>query len=154
MTKTGSNLPVKHSKLKTISKFIDVGVLTLLVIFFVGFIAFDHEYIGIHEHILILPHDTEPYFDAIPLIIFGLLAIDLYLKYRILDSTPREFVKHYWLDLIMAMSIPILLPLKFISVTLRLFKLIKVSKFGYKGIQKINKVIKHLSPSRKSTDHH
>jgi hypothetical protein len=45
----------------------------------------------------------------------------------------------------MAALIPILLPLKFIKVALKIFKAVKATKFGYKVLQKIKKVFTQLS---------
>jgi hypothetical protein len=41
--------------------------------------------------------------------------------------------------------IPILLPLKFIKVTIKKFKAVKATKFGYKVLQKFKKVFTYLS---------
>jgi hypothetical protein len=41
----------------------------------------------------------------------------------------------------MAISIPILMPLKFIKITVKLFKGIKGTKFGYKLGHKVNKLL-------------
>ncbi len=37
--------------------------------------------------------------------------------------------------------IPILLPLEFLKVTLKLFKAVKATKFGYKLFQKVKKML-------------
>ena len=41
----------------------------------------------------------------------------------------------------MTALIPILLPLKFLKVTLKLFKPVKATKFGYKIFQKVKKML-------------
>ena len=53
--------------------------------------------------------------------------------------------KHLRNDAIYSALIPILLPLKFAKVTLKIFKAAKATKFGYKIIQKIKKVFTLLS---------
>jgi hypothetical protein len=123
----------------------DIVVLGLLVIFFVGFMAFDYELLGFHDPLIAIPHESERYFEVIPWIIFGVLVLDLYLKYRIVGRDLRLLIKHHWLDISMAALIPILLPLKFIKVTLKIFKTVKATKFGYKVFQKIKKVFTHFS---------
>ena len=65
------------------SKIADIIVLGLLVIFFVGFMAFDYELLGFHDPLIAIPHESERYFEVIPWIIFGVLVFDLYLKYMI-----------------------------------------------------------------------
>jgi hypothetical protein len=123
------------------SKIADIVVLGLLVIFFVGFLAFDYELLGFHDSFLKIPHEGKQYFEAIPWIIFGVLVFDLYLKYIIVGRNLKLFFKHYWLDVFMTALIPILLPLKFIKVTLKMFKAAKATKFGYKLGHKVNKFL-------------
>jgi hypothetical protein len=123
------------------SKIADLVVLGLLVIFFVGFLAFDYELLGFHDSFLKIPHEGKQYFEAIPWIIFGVLVFDLYLKYIIVGRNLKLFFKHYWLDVFMTALIPILLPLKFIKVTLKMFKAAKATKFGYKLGHKVNKFL-------------
>ena len=53
--------------------------------------------------------------------------------------------KYHWLDISMTALIPILLPLKFIKVTLKMFKAVKTTKFGYKLFQKLKKIFTHFS---------
>ena len=113
-------------------------VLGLLVVFFVGFLAFDYELLGFYDSFLRIPHEGKQYFEAIPWIIFGVLVFDLYLKYIIVGRNLKLFFKHYWLDVSMAALIPILLPLKFVKVTLKMFKAAKATKFGYKLGHKVN----------------
>ena len=127
------------------SKIADIIVLGLLVIFFVGFLAFDYELLGFHDPLIAIPHESERYFEVIPWIIFGVLVFDLYLKYMIVGRDWAAFIKHHWLDISMGALIPILLPLKFVKVTLKIFKTVKATKFGYKVFQKIKKVFTHFS---------
>ena len=127
------------------SKIADIVVLALLVIFFVGFLAFDYMLLGFHDPLITIPHESEHYFELIPWIIFGVLVFDLYLKYIIVGGDWKLLIKHHWLDISMAALIPILLPLKFMKVTLKIFKTIKATKFGYKVFQKFKKVFTHFS---------
>ena len=127
------------------SKIADMVVLGLLVIFFVGFLAFDYQLLGFRDPLITIPHESEQYFEVIPWIIFGVLVFDLYLKYIIVGKDWKLLIKHHWLDISMAALIPILLPLKFIKVTLKIFKTVKATKFGYKVFQKIKKVFTHFS---------
>jgi len=134
----------QHVKLRKLSKFADTSVLFLLVIFFLGFLAFDYEIFGLHEQIVPIPHEMEIYFEFVPWIIFVVLVFDLFLKYLIVEKNLRIFFRHYWLDVVMAALIPILWPLKFMKMTLKSFKIIKTGKFGYKSHQKIGKLHKHF----------
>jgi hypothetical protein len=130
------------------SKIADIVVLVLLVIFFVGFLAFDYELLGFHDSFLRIPHEGKQYFESMPWIIFGVLVFDLYLKYIIVGRNLNLFFKHYWLDVSMAALIPILLPLKFIKVTVKMFKAIKATKFGYKLGHKVNKFLTVIKGKR------
>jgi hypothetical protein len=134
----------QHAKLKKLSKFADISVLFLLVIFFLGFLAFDYEIFGLHEQIIAIPHEMEVYFEVAPWIIFLVLVFDLFLKYLLVDKNVKNFFQHYWLDVVMTAVIPILLPLKFMKMTVKSFKIIKTGKFGYKANQKIGKLREHF----------
>jgi hypothetical protein len=142
----------KNAKLKKLSKFADISVLILLVIFFLGFLAFDYEIFGLHEQIITIPHEMEVYFEFVPWIIFIVLVFDLFLKYLIVEKNLKIFFQHYWLDVVMAALIPILLPLKFMKMTVKSFKIIKTGKFGYKANQKIGKIRQHFFTWDKTKD--
>ena len=130
------------------SKIADIVVLCLLVIFFVGFLAFDYELLGFHDPFLKIPYEGKQYFETIPWIIFGVLVFDLYLKYIIVGKKLKLFFKHYWLDVSMAALILILLPFKFVKVTLKMFKAAKATKFGYKLGHKVNKFLTVIKGKR------
>jgi hypothetical protein len=148
----GSKHTNRHAKLKKLSKFADISVLILLVIFFLGFLAFDYEIFGLHEQIITIPHEMEVYFEFVPWIIFIVLVFDLFLKYWIGEKNLKIFFQHYWLDVVMAALIPILLPLKFMKMTVKSFKIIKTGKFGYKANQKIGKIRQHFFTWDKTKD--
>ena len=112
-------------------------------------LAFDYELLGFNDPLITILHESEQYFGVIPWIIFGVLLFDLYLKYIIVGRNLKLLFKHYWLAISMATLIPILLPLKFIKITIKIFKAVKATKFGYKVFQKIKKVFTQLSIFRK-----
>jgi len=74
-----------QSSLYAISKILDIVVLALLAIFFIGMLAFGIAYFGFHEVIFPIPHEAELYFEFLPWAILGLLLADIYVKYRKLD---------------------------------------------------------------------
>ncbi|HEX2014945.1 MAG TPA: hypothetical protein VLA68_06930 [Nitrososphaera sp.] len=117
---------------------LDLAVLALLVVFFVGALAFDVGYFGLHEALIPIPHEAEPYFEFLPWIIFGLLLADFYIKYRKLDGDWRALLRQHWPDVVMAVLIPVFMPLKFI----KLVKALKTAKSGLKVFQKAKKVLK------------
>lgn len=131
------------SQLVVYSKVIDITVVVLLVVFFVSFLAFDYALFGLHESPIHIPHELEPYFELIPWIVFGLLLVDIYIKYLKAGSL-KALVKNHWLDIIMTALIPILMPLKFMKAAFKIFKAIKATKSGFKMAQKIKKIVAHF----------
>jgi hypothetical protein len=121
-----------------ISKILDLALFGLLAAFFVGVLAFDIAYFGFHEAIIPIPREAEPYFEALPWTILGLLLADIYIKYRKLDSDWRALLRQHWLDIVMVALIPVFMPLKFI----KLVKALKTVKSGLKIIQKAKKLFK------------
>ncbi len=134
-------MPSSH--LVVYSKAIDIAVVVLLAIFFVSFLAFDYALLGLHESPVHIPHELESYFELIPWIVFGLLLVDIYIKYLKVGSL-KALVKKYWLDIIMTALIPLLMPLKFMKAAFKLFKAIKATKSGFKMAQKIKKTVAHF----------
>jgi len=124
--------------LYAVSKTLDLTVLSLLVLFFVGVMAFDVAYFGFHEALIPISHEAEAYFEALPWIILGLLVADIYVKYKKLDGDWRALLRHHWPDIVMAVLIPIFMPLKFI----KLVKALKTAKSGVKVFQKAKKLFK------------
>ena len=136
-----SSSTIRLNTIMVYSKVADIVVIILLVIFFINFLVFDYEILGLDKAPISLPHETKQYFDLIPWIVFAVLVFDLYLRYLILGNDLRLLFKHHWLDIAMAVSIPVLMPLKFIKITTKLFKVIKSTKFGYKLGHKVNKFL-------------
>jgi hypothetical protein len=141
-------IPIFHEKseprmsmhsLYNFTKVLDIVLLGLFVTFFIGLLAFDLPYFGFQINLITLPHEAKPYFEILPWLIFGLLAFDIYLKLKKLGSW-NVLVKKHWLDLLMLALIPIFMPLKFMKPTVKLFKVLKATKFGIKVIHKIKKI--------------
>lgn len=127
-----------QSSLYSIAKALDFAILILLAIFIVGVLAFETAYFGFHEAIFPIPHEVEPYFEGLPWVIFGLLVADIYIKYKKLNNDWRALVRNHWFDIVMAILIPIFMPLKFIKMV----KALKMAKSGGKIIHKIKKMKK------------
>ena len=132
--------------IKKYIKILDFSVLFLLIVLFIGFIAFDYQMIGL-EKIFHLPQETEVIFELAPWCLFALLLIDLYLKYRILGNF-KSFLSYHWHDILMTLLIPLLFPLKFYKPAIKSYKLFKGGKYGLKIAQKIKK-IRHFLSHRK-----
>ncbi|HXV38020.1 MAG TPA: hypothetical protein VD699_00390 [Nitrosopumilaceae archaeon] len=121
------------------SKIADIVVLVLLVFFFIGLLAFDPEIFGLHEQIITLPKEIEKYFESLPWLIFVVLLADVYLKYKKTRNW-KVFVKKHWLDLLMLAINPFFMVLKFMKISLKLFKILKGTKTGIKIMHKLKKI--------------
>src|SRR6476659_8746201 len=120
----------------------DLMIFSLLIIFFVGFFVYDYEIIGIKEPFVHLPEHYKLIFEILPWILFILLIIDLFLKYKLVEGKLNYFVKKYWLDIFLTILLPILFPLKFFKATLKMYKYTKFTKSGFKLVQKYEKLFK------------
>jgi hypothetical protein len=78
----------------------------------------------------------------LPWILFILLIIDLFLKYKLVEGKLNYFVKKYWVDILLTILLPILFPLKFFKGTLKMYKYTKFAKSGFKLVQKYEKLFK------------
>ena len=120
----------------------DLFIFSLLVLFFIGFLIYDYELIGIKEPFIHVPKDFKVFFEILPIILFSLLLIDLLIKYKLADGNLGYFLKKYWTDILMTILIPILFPLKYFNATFKIYKYIKFAKSGFKLAQKYDKLFK------------
>jgi hypothetical protein len=90
-----SSSTIRLNTIMVYSKVADIVVIILLVIFFISFLVFDYEILGLDKALISLPHETKQYFDLIPWIVFAVLVFDLYLKYLILGNDLRLLFKHH-----------------------------------------------------------
>jgi hypothetical protein len=120
----------------------DLSIFGLLILFFIGFLAYDYEILAIKEPILQIPNDYKVFFEFLPWILLLLLITDLYLKYQLSDGKPKNFLKKYWTDILLTVLLPILFPLKFFKATLKIYKYSKFAKSGFKLIQKYDKIFR------------
>ncbi len=120
----------------------DLSIFILLILFFIGFVAFDYEIFGLNSPFLHIPEEYKITFEILPWIIFLLLIIDLGIKFKLVKGDLRYFLKKYWIDIILTSLIPILFPLKFIKPAFKIYKSTKFIKSGYKLIQKYDKLFR------------
>ena len=120
----------------------DLLIFSLLIIFFIGFIVYDYEIIGIKEPFIHLPMHFKLLFEILPWILFILLIIDLFLKYKLVEGKLNYFLKKYWIDILLTILLPFLFPLKFFKATLKMYKYTKIAKSGFKLAQKYDKLFK------------
>lgn len=123
----------------TFYKILDLAILVLVTIFFVGMLAFEYAIFGLEQQIISIPMEWKPFFDILIWPIVVLLIIDLSLKYR-KTNDPRKFVKKYWIDIVMLILIPVFSAFKLFKLGLSIVKKLKTVKMGAKIIHKIKKV--------------
>lgn len=129
----------KSSKLGVL----DVVLLIMAVTYFVGFISFYPESIFLKQAPYHIPNNYEIYFEILLWAFFGLLVLDLYLKYKKLNDW-RLFIKKYWHEIAMIALIPFLAAFKIAKISLKLVKTLKASKSGFKAFYKANKATKQF----------
>ena len=66
----------------SLAKSLDFVLLAMAVTYFVGFVSFHPESLLLKEAPYHIPHEYELYFEVLLWIFFGLLVLDLYLKYK------------------------------------------------------------------------
>ena len=122
-----------------ICKILDLIILVLVSIFFIGMLDSEFPELGIVEPLVSIPVEWKHFFDILIYPIIILLAIDLALKYRKTNDS-KNFVKKYWIDIVMLILIPIFSTFKIFKFGLSIIKKLKTVKMGAKIIHKTKKV--------------
>lgn len=126
-----------------LAKSLDFVLLAMAVTYFVGFVSFHPESLLLKEAPYHIPHQYEIYFEILLWVFFGLLVLDLYLKYKKLNNW-KLFLRKHWHEIIMVVLIPFLTAFKIVKVSVKLVKMLKASKSGFKIFYKAKKASKHL----------
>ena len=126
-----------------LGKALDFLLLGMIIVYFIGFVSFHPQSVFLAESLLDISHEYEAYFEILLWAIFGLLALDLYFKYRKLADW-KVFLKKHWHDIVMLALIPFLAGFKIAKISVNLIKTLKVSKAGFKILYKAKKASKHL----------
>lgn len=121
------------------SKIIDLVLLALVVLYFIGLLAFEYHSFGLESPILQIPIEFKAYFEGLIWPIVALLIFDLILKYRKIND-PKKFVKKHWFDIFMLALIPVFSIFKFLKIGLSVIKKLKSVKMGVKIFHKTKKV--------------
>lgn len=127
----------------TLGKALDFLLLGMIIVYFIGFLSFHPQSVFLTESLLDISHEYEIYFEILLWAIFGLLALDLYFKYRKLAGW-KPFLKKHWHDVAMLALIPFLAGFKIAKISVNLVKTLKASKTGFKIFYKAKKASKHL----------
>jgi hypothetical protein len=117
----------------------DIFISTMLIIFFLGYLAIHSEIIGLQGSLMPIPNGPEAW-DIFGWMLFGAISFDVYLKYRKVSNL-KVFLKKHPLDMIMLILWPIFSGLKIAKISIKLVKSLKLSKFGYKAIKASKKLI-------------
>ncbi len=126
-----------------LGKALDFSLLGMVIVYFIGFLSFHPQSVFLAESLLDISHEYEIYFEILLWAIFGLLALDLYFKYRKLANW-KLFLKKHWHDIVMLVLIPFLTGFKIAKISVNLVKTLKASKTGFKILYKAKKASKHL----------
>ena len=121
------------------SKILDLIILVLTSLFFIGLLAFEYHAFGLENPILPIPDKFKEFFEFLIWPILTLLTLDLVLKYRKIKN-PKKFVKKYWIDILMLVLIPIFSIFKFLKIGLSVIKQLKTVKMGAKIFHKTKKI--------------
>ncbi len=143
------NLIVVFHKVNTVinnvddvnSKILDLIILVLVSLFFIGLLAFEYHSLGLENPILPIPDEFKEFFEFLIWPILILLSVDLILKYRKINNL-KKFVKKYWIDILMLVLIPIFSIFKFLKIGLNVIKQLKTIKMGAKIFHKTKKISK------------
>lgn len=127
----------------SLAKSLDFVLLAMAIVYFVGFVSFNPESILLKEAPYHIPYESEIYFEVLLWVFFGLLVLDLYLKYKKLNDW-RLFLKKYWHEILMLVLIPFLTVFKIVKFSIKIVKVLKASKSGFKVFYKAKKTTKHL----------
>ncbi|CDI05054.1 hypothetical protein [Candidatus Nitrosotenuis uzonensis] len=128
---------------KPLEKILDFTILSLAVVYFVGFLSFYPDSIFLKEAPYHIPREYELYFEYVLWVFFSILVLDLYLKYKKLNSW-KQFLKKHWHEIIMLALIPFLAVFKIAKIAIKLVKTMKASKSGFKVFYKAKKASKHI----------
>lgn len=131
------------AQMSLIAKSLDFVLLAMAMTYFVGFVSFHPESVLLKEAPYRIPHEYEIYFEVLLWVFFGLLVLDLYLKYKKLNDW-RLFLRKHWHEVIMVVLIPFLTAFKIVKVFVKLVKMLKASKSSFKIFYKAKKASKHL----------
>ena len=123
------------------SKILDLMILVLTSLFFIGLLAFEYHTFGLENSILPIPDTFKEFFEFLIWPILVLLTLDLVFKYRKIKNS-KKFVKKHWIDILMLALIPIFSIFKFLKIGLNVIKQLKTIKMGAKIFHKTKKISK------------
>lgn len=129
------------------NKILDVIVLVLIVVYSIEYLNIHYDQFGLHEKILSISPEIEHNWDVLLWIIFGIMSLDVYLKYKKTGNW-KIFLKKYWLEVIMLVLIPVFSAFKIIKFAVKIVKTLKMTKSGFKVVHLTKKICRHFIANR------
>ncbi len=118
---------------------LDITIIILLNILLISLLLSEYKLIGLDKPLVNIP---TIFLTILQFVLLPLLILDIYLKYRKVRDV-RLFLKKHYLEVIMLLLFPVFVIFKFIKLTLKIYKIISMSKIG-KTIAKISLGMKKL----------
>jgi len=111
---------------------------SLILVLVFGLVNIEHSSLGISEPMFAITNQVVVIFDIIFWIIVCLLILELAIAYLKIRNA-KDFVKKYWLEIIMLVFMPVFVGFKVLKVSLKIIKQVKMGKTVFKLFQKIKK---------------
>jgi len=111
---------------------------SLILVLVFGLVNIEHSSLGISEPMFAITNQVVVIFDIIFWIIVCLLILELAIAYLKIRNV-KDFVKKYWLEIIMLVFMPVFVGFKVLKVSLKIIKQVKIGKTVFKLFQKIKK---------------
>ncbi|MDH3339926.1 MAG: hypothetical protein OEL84_01425 [Nitrosopumilus sp.] len=111
---------------------------SLILVLVFGLVNIEHSSLGISEPMFAITNQVVVIFDIIFWIIVCLLILELAIAYLKIRNV-KDFVKKYWLEIIMLVFMPVFVGFKVLKVSLKIIKQVKMGKTVFKLFQKIKK---------------
>ena len=112
----------------------DIFLSAIIIIFFLGYLNLHAEIIGLKRSPIQIPEQVAEFWNVFGWIVFGGLAIDIWIKYHKVGQ-PKIFIRRYWLDILMLVLWPVFAGLKFAKISVKVVKGLKLIKSGYKAVK-------------------
>lgn len=100
-----------------------------------GLFAFDADLLGLSKPLIVIPEFIAIPLDTFSWIIWGIFAIDVYLKYRASENW-KYFLRHHWFDILLLIPFFRILRLLRLLRLVKTLKLLRVGLSGYKAYKK------------------
>jgi hypothetical protein len=117
----------------------DVLVSVLVMVFFAGYLNIHSEILGLEHDPIPVSKEVEEFWEYFTWAVFGVLALDIYLKYREVRDV-RLFLRKHWLDILMLCLLPLFAGFKVAKMSIKVVKGLKMAKSGFKAAQRARKL--------------